>query len=729
MEDIGNPLAKMDIESQYVLVPRSDLSSFGAPASPAGQSRLPGFGDLLATLIKYWWLILAITLATLGAAALVTFLTKPVYEARVTMEVNYEPIRVTGGPENQPAATGEQDFIATQVGLLRSRSLSERVARSLNLARDPAFGGSEAAAAARVRSGLSVMPPVQGRLVTIDYQAGDGATAARVANAIAQNYMSSNLERQYSATAYAREFLNKRIASTKTKLEESERELADYARSAGIINLAATTDQGRGDPTSASTAASQLRALNESLAAAEADTIQARRRAQQAQGSAAVGDVVRNETVQTLRQQRAQLLADYQDKLGVMKPDYPEMQRLKSRIDELSKQINVESSSVRQSVTSEYRTAAGREADLRARVQQLKGSVLDLGDRTIRYTILQREVDTSRSLYESLLQRYKEVSVERGVGSNLVSIVDAATAPTRPLKPNVPLNLAGGLILGLALGAVAAFAVEHRDDTVRVPADIVDKLGLPLLGVIPRARKGIKVHHVQPSDRSEMSEAYASARTSILFAAEASRARTLLVTSTRPGEGKTTSAYILALQFAKAGFRTLLIDCDLRKASSFAKGASDSGLTALLTNGLPLESAIFESDVPGLHLLPSGKVPSNPTELLTLVRMQKLLDETKRDYQYVIIDSPPVMGLADAPLLASICDGVVLIVEAGGAPTSATCGAIHRLRASRAKLLGGLMTKHDIKTRGNGYGYGYGYGYGHGAPRPLELTDRRENSA
>lgn len=265
-----------------MLVPREQVEGMGNEANGAGGHIRPA--DLLATVIKWRWLILGVTALALVGAIVVSLLTDPVYQASTTLEINHEPMKVTSDSD-QPVLLADQDFLATQVGLLRSRSLSERVSRSLGLAGKPGFGSSDKSAGGVIRNNLTVVPPTEGRLVEIKYMAEDPGTAARIANAIAKNYIDSNLERQFSATSYARQFLNDRIASTKTKLEQSERALAAYARQAGIINLAQDTagTGGSKDPTSASTSASQLRSLNELLATAEAETIRAKERADQAQ--------------------------------------------------------------------------------------------------------------------------------------------------------------------------------------------------------------------------------------------------------------------------------------------------------------------------------------------------------------------------------------------------------------------------------------------------------------
>jgi capsular exopolysaccharide synthesis family protein len=417
-----------------------------------------------------------------------------------------------------------------------------------------------------------------------------------------------------------------------------------------------------------------------------------------------------NPTVQTLTSQRAQLQAQYQQKLGLFQPDYPEMVQLRAQIQSLTNAISQVGRNVSASLRSELAAAQARENALSSRVEQLKAGLLNLRQRSIQYTILQREVDTNRSLYDALLQRYREVGVAGGVGQNIISIVDRASVPTAPFKPNLPLNIVIGLFAGMVLGFGLAFALEWMDDTIKTPDDLTTKLGLAPLGVIPVAPK----HH-GPIDsledaRSQISEAYQSVRTALQFSTEHGVPKSLVLTSTRAGEGKSTSALSIARSIATLNAKVLLIDGDLRKPTFRGPSSQAAGLSSLLAGSDEIESCIHPTNFENLFLLPAGRIPPNPAELLAHDRLSRILEQLKSMFDYIVIDGPPVLGLADAPLLASHCEGVMMVFEAGSIRRIAALSALRRLRSAEANLMGGILTKFSATRSGYGYGYGYGYG-------------------
>jgi len=342
----------------------------------------------------------------------------------------------------------------------------------------------------------------------------------------------------------------------------------------------------------------------------------------------------------------------------------------------------------------------------------LKGSVLDLRGRSIQYQILQREVDTNRSLYDALLQRYKEIGVAGGVGNAPVSIVDRAQAPGKPYKPNLPLNLALGLLFGLIGGVGGAIGLELLNDTIKTREDVRSKLGLAPLGAIPkRVGKGSFVEDLKDPS-SIVSEAYSAVVAALRFSTESGVPKSLLVTSTRASEGKSSSALALAQNFSRRGKSVLLIDADLRKPA-FKAGTEKVGLTKLLTNEEPLTAHVVKTQYENLLLLPSGPLPPNPADLLSTGRFHQLIDEASEHFDIVIVDAPPTLGLADAPLLGAVTANILFVIEAGKTRTGAAIEALNRLEASGAHILGAVLAKATETASGYGYGhYGYGYGYG-----------------
>jgi capsular exopolysaccharide synthesis family protein len=675
----------------------------------------------LATLwriVSEWrWLILGAVAVGLAGAIVITFLTTPLYRASVLLEINPPTIEAVDESKVEKQTVNERDYLATQVGLLTSRSLAQSVAENLNLASNPQFVPMQLPrdqrikiATGRLQGGFEAKSVEGSRLIRLNYVSPNPDEAQRVANSFADNFINSNLERRIEATAYARRFLEKQIAKVRGELENSERTLVQYAQQENILNLGGgDTSKPAGDANSLQGAS--LMALNQALTEAQAKRIAAEQ-AYRSEARAGTTEEV-NASTQALRTQRAQLESEYQQKLSQFKPDYPDMIQRRAQIDALDKQIIREAGTVRggraTSLLAQYQAAAAAERELQGRVDMLKSAVLDLRERSIKYNILQRDVDTNRTMYNGLLERYKQIGVAGGVGTNTVSIVDHADTPSVPYKPNVMLNLLIGLGLGLIGGLAAALALEFLNDTIKTPDDVRDKLHLPSLGIIPK-KKGAEAFAEELKDQSSpISEAYFSLRTSLQFTTDSGAPKSLLITSTRAAEGKSSTTLALAQNFARLGNSVLLIDGDLRKPAFVTGLDADEGLSKLLTNHDPLEKHVLNTQFENLSLLPCGPLPPNPAELLASPRLKAILADAVGKFDMVIVDGPPVLGLADAPLLSGVCRATLLVVESGRTRTKAALDAIRRLKASGGNLVGAVLTK--FRSQSHGYGYGYGYGY------------------
>jgi capsular exopolysaccharide synthesis family protein len=708
--------------------------SYGGPTAPELN-----FGTLWRIIYEWRWLILGSIAVALAGAIVVTFLTTPLYRATSLLEINPPTVEIlderTSGTR---ATTNDRDFLATQFGLLASKNLAQRVAQELNLASNEQFSGAGPdraqrlkAATGRLMGGFEVDPVPGSRLVRISYTSEDPVLAARVTNSFADNFINANLERRYEASSYARQFLERQIQKVKGELENTERQLVSYAQRQGLISISAGGDAKGGSSDTTSLEGASLVALNDALAAAQSRRITAEQRYRQA-ASLNAGRVV--DSTAGLRAEKARLEATYQEKLGTFRPEYPDMVRLKAQLDSIDASIRREASTNAggQSTTlaAEFRAAAAEERSLQARVAALKGSVLNERGNRIQYNILQREVDTNRSLYDALLQRYKEIGVAGGIGTNSVSIVDLAEPPGGPYKPNMMLNLLIGLVLGLIAGVGAALALEFLNDTIKTPDDVRDKLGLPSLGAIPK-KKGAGAMSEEIKDQtSAVSEAYFSLRTSLQFTTDTGAPKTLLVTSTRAAEGKSSTTLALAQSFARLGHSVLLIDSDLRKPA-FVTGLEPSeGLSKLLTNGDAIDGHILKTQFENLSLLPCGPLPPNPAELLASPRLKAILAEAQSQYDMVIVDGPPVLGLADAPLLSTVCRGTLMVIESGKTRTRAAVDAVNRLKAGGGNIVGAVLTKFRAQSHGYGYGYGYEpYKYGGvgSREREIKLIAQRES--
>ncbi|HEY0111900.1 MAG TPA: polysaccharide biosynthesis tyrosine autokinase [Allosphingosinicella sp.] len=698
------------------------LADVAFPRAAKSDSRFD-INEIWRIVAKWWWLITAIAVACLLAAIVISLMITPMYRAQATIEVNPEGVQVVDQKmgEVQPTQGNMREFLNTQVGLLKSRSLAERVARSTNIANDGKIfdqeqprQAREVAAAGMVQGSVNIAPQRDSSLIAIAVEGPNPELAAKLANAYADNFIQSNMERRYEATSYARNFLQQRIAAVKTKLEQSERQLVAYAKQMGILTLSVDSGGTGSVRQEQSIDAATLIQTNNSLAEARSDRIAAEQRYREAAGAQARVATISDPTVQALGQQRAQLESQYQQKLALFKPDFPEMVQLRTQIESLDKEIARQRSNVAGSTSgslqADYQAALARENALQAKVNEGKAGLMALRERSIQYTILQREVDTNRSLYDALLQRFKEVGVAGGVGANVVSVVDRAQVPGGPFKPNLPLNIMIGLAIGLLLGLGTAFSIEWIDDTIKTPDDVGTKLGLASLGVIPGVGKGVAVREQLEDPRSQVSEAYQSVRTALQFSTDHGVPRSLLVTSTRASEGKSSTALALAQTLAGLGASVLLIDADLRKPTFRGPSSTSHGLSSLLAGSDKIAECVHSTQMERLFLLPSGPIPPNPAELLASGRFKGVLEEALKSFDHVIIDSAPVLGLADAPMLSSFTEGTLMVIEAGAIRRSAALNAINRLRASDARLLGAVLTKFDALKVGYGYGYGYGYG-------------------
>jgi capsular exopolysaccharide synthesis family protein len=666
---------------------------------------------IVRILREHWKVIAASVVAGIALAVLATLLTKPLYRADVTLEVNAPRVEILDEEQRaQQQAGNSWDFLMTQIGLLESRSLAERVAQDLNLGSDPNFVAQTGDAATRLKiaagkvaGGIDVTPPEDGQLIRYTFTSENPQVAAKVANGLADGFIESSLQRRFDASNHAREFLQKQIAKTRVDLEKSEKQLVQYAQAEGIINT------GSGEAGSTTTDASSLQgaslvALNSALAEATARRIAAEgayRQARLAGGSSEVQTATSG-----LRATRAALQAEFQDKRTLLKPDHPDMQALQSRIDEIDRQISAEQSRLAggkaTTLLADYRGALAAENALKSRVNQLRGSVLDLRGRSIQYNILQRDVDTNRSLYDALLARYKEVGVAGGVGNSPVSIVDRAEVPGGPFKPNLMFNLIAGLGLGLLVGIAAALAMEFLNDVIKTRDDVRNRLSQACLGVVPRRDgKGSVVQDLEDPG-SNVAEAYSAILAALRFTTDHGAPRAMLVTSSAPAEGKSSSAFAMAQNYARRGERVLLIDADLRRPV-FKAHSNRQGLTKLLTNDEPLRGHLLDTQYDNLWLLPCGPTPPNPADLLSTPRFAAILKEASDHFDRVIVDGPPLLGLADAPLLATAAKHVVMVVEAGRTRTKAARQAIDQIQAAGAHVLGVILTKSTEEASTYGY--------------------------
>ena len=694
--------------------------------------------DLPPLLLEYWqialrwkWLIAAIVSASMAAGLILSLLMTSQYSASARLEVSREQKNVTNvqGVENAEAGRN-QEFYNTQWALLEARSLAERVAREMRLASNDAFfaahgetpegddGAESGSAARREREKQAVdlllkhvsISPVRGSsLVDVGYTSASPELSAKVANTWTQQFIVSNMQRRFSSTSDARRFLEGRLEELRGRLEKSERDAVNFAANKGIVQVSRNAEAG-GGKSDLTLAGMDLSLLNVELAKATAQRVAAESRLNVVNRSA-TAESLASQSLATIRARRAETAADYAKMLTQFEPEYEPAVALKEQVAAFDQSIAREENRIAGTRSGEYREALQRERQLRERVEDLKGRLAEEERNGIQYQIYMREADTNRQLYEGLLQRYKEIGVA-GIAANNIAIIDTAKPPTIPSSPNLLLNVALSLIAGIGLAGLATLALNQIDEGLRNPADVHRAIQLPLLGSVPETDDS--VIDLLRDPKTALSEAYFSIQSNIAFSTDHGVPRSLMVTSTRPAEGKSTTSYALATILARSGRRVLLIDADMRSPSlaGFVGLSNDSGLSNYLAGEDGWQELVHEngSGVPAYML--AGPSPPSAAQLLSTDRLSKLIGLLSERFDHVVVDSPPILGLADAPLLSRAVEGVVFVVEADGVSVRGIRSALQRLRAAQGHIFGVVLTK--LQQRHSGYGYGYGHSYGYG---------------
>ena len=679
-------------------------------------------------------LIGAIILVSLAAALIATLLDTPRYTATSTVQINDSGDRVIGENDDQTAQASNlydvDRFLKTQTDILRSRGLAQRVAQKLKLQNNPAFYEAMEASppppgtsSERTRNlvlnllqaNLRIVLPRDSRIVSISFESADPAMAALIANTFGSEFIQSNLQRKFDSSSYAREFVANQMAEAKQRVEQAERNLNDYSRSTGLIrtgDAAGDSNTSAGDGGSV-TAASLLQ-INQAANQASADRVVAegRWRAINAVPLLTSREVLSNSTVTTLMTERAKAQAELEQELSRHLEDYPTVREKRAELSKLNSELQSVATGVRSSVRAEYLAAQSTEQALLARLETLKTQTLREQDTNVQFGLLKREADTNRTLYDGLLKRYNELNATAGISSSNVSIIDTAERPTAPTSPNLIKNLLIAMIAGIGLAALTLFVKDQLDDAIRVPEDVEAKLRLPLLGVVPKAT-GRDPDSELGDPKSPVSEAYNSLRAALLYSTSAGLPQVMLVTSAQSAEGKTTTSFATAASLARMGRKVALIDADLRRPSIHRRFglSNERGLTDLLTSSDSIESVILATPQENLFVIPSGPIPPSPTELISSPRMEQVVQQLAHDYDVVVIDSPPILGLADAPALSALADGVIFVVESDSGRRGSLKTALRRLRAMRPILLGAVLTKFDPTRSGNRYSEYYGYQY------------------
>ncbi len=737
-----------------------DILTGGAP--PAEEATFNfDLREYLRIVTSRWPLILAITLASLVLALVRFYLTPPAYRATALLQIEQRsPVALSGERNPYVEAYLRQTYFPTQFRLLRSRNLAERTVRSLEFQVDdgadtPAEDEAEIAAKARrILSAITVDPVSGTELVSIHHISSDPKHSADVVNTLAQEFISWNIENRAGIVDRTSNFLNLELDRLRQEITDKEAQLAEYQRRSDIVSA---------DPGSNLTLR-RLEQLNSDLLSARSET-RARLSALRelsSRSQEAVADAESNGLVGDMRRNQVRLEADYDSKLQTYKPDWPDMVELKASIDDAEREILAAIDryvgEARTRLRGEYQAALGKERGIEREIDTVKSQALDFNSASVEYNSLRLEIDTRRERQDELLRQLETAAMSARMFDDRqsnVRVIESALVPTRPFRPSFRNSVVSGLALGLALGIGLALLLHLLDRTVKTPEELERLLKLPLLGVIPDVSEGsrgsayygyygygrkrgsrsrdktseaIEQVELLPAIRPRLAicEAYRSLRTALLLSS-AEKLRLISITSAESGEGKTTTATNLAVVLAQLGKQVLLIDADLRKPrlhKVFGE-SNQAGLVNSLTGTVQPEELIRSTSVPNLFLSPAGPHPPNPSELLASERMRAFLEFAQQKFDMVVIDTPPVLAVTDAVIVARFCDGVVLCFRAEKVLREDVKSCRNRLQMADTRILGAILNRHQ-PAKGGGYGRRYRHyyeAYGEGE------DDARDSSA
>jgi capsular exopolysaccharide synthesis family protein len=724
----------------------SDFIGRYMPRSTDDGDEKSGFSFNIADLRAMLWRQRRVLIQIIGGSLFlglaVSLFMAPHYEATATVRVDNENVKIEAGQDVDPvvAISDTNRYLNTQSLVIQSRSMAYAVIDDLKLDQNDDFllkmreklPGAEVPAnlrkAARrqaeasvLMGNLKVTVPLDNRVLDLSFTSPNAVVAAQVASSYARNFVANNVRTGLDANAYARKVLSDQIENLRGQLEVSEHKAIDYARtndlidasdSAGGSGAADSKEASPGSGNSQSITTANLVHLNGQYTDAVTQRILAEQRwhAAQATPLLQIVEVQTNPGLQPLFSQRATAESEYAQLSARYKPDFPQVVQARAQVAGLDSQIQAVATNIKKSLEYQYRVALDQEKSLAAERAALSGQTLQEQGRRVQLNLIARDVDSRRHQLNDLMERYNQISAASDIVRNNISQLDSAEVPSRPISPNLLKNMGIAFAVGLALAIAIAIAREAVDDTLRSPEDVENKLHLPLLGTTPQAPD--EDLGLGGDDRkSALNEAYYSIRAALDYATLTGTPEILQVTSSQPSEGKSTTCIALARDYARIGKRVLLIDADLRRPSlhrHFVAG-STTGLIEVLLGHRSLGECVIKVGKDEFDLLPLGQVPTNPVEILSSNALGDFLNAAKPSYDVIVLDSAPIMGLADAPLIARQVQSVLLIVEANRAHNGQAKAAVRRLQDVGAKIAGVVLTKFDHRIAGYNYDYHYKY--------------------
>jgi capsular exopolysaccharide synthesis family protein len=723
------------------------LLTASEPGTPSPSSTID-VREYLRLVVSRWPLILLVTALTVALALVHYFVTPPQYRAETLLQIEQRsPLALSDDSNPYLDAWLTQKYYPTQYRLLRSRGFAERVVQRLNLApqlgldssgldQNPEQVADEAVLAnlARRLLGRIRVDPIQGtELVTLTYTSSQPEQAAEIVNAFAQEYISWNIESRSVIIDKTSRFLEAELEEIKAGLQRKEAQLEEYSRRTDIVTL---------DPASNPTL-QRLANLNGEVLKSQAELRGKEARLREL--SQLARDSVANEEskglISEMRKERLRKEADYEAKLQVYKPDWPAMVELRAAIEDGKRAYERAVDEYYEEAENRYRAEAQAARNqvrrLKSEIAKVKSEAIDLGSVSVEYNNLQMELAELHTRQDDLLGQLSKTTMSArmfGNSESNVRVVEHALVPSRSFRPSLRLDLTAGLASGLALGIGLVLLLHFLDRTVKTPEELEKILQLPLLGVIPDVSEKSKSYGLSgyygyrkrsrptPSDpirqiellpalhpRQAVSEAYRSLRTALLLSS-AEELKLISITSADSGEGKTATAANLGTVLAQLGKRVLLVDGDLRKPRMFKvfQVSNRAGLVNFLTGNVPPEDLVLPTGVDNLFLCPAGPHPPNPSELLASDRMKEYLLFAQASYDFVIVDTPPVLAVTDAVLVAAMCHGVVLCFRSNKVLREDVQTCRNRLLRSEVRILGAVLNRY-APSRSGGYGGKYYY--------------------
>ena len=730
-----------------------DGSGFETSNAPVNDTGALSFdlNIVIATFRRRFRLFAAVAVVVFAAVVLFTLQQTPRYTATAQVMLDVRKEQVTDMSAVLSGLPADSSVVDTEVEVLKSRSLAGRVVKDLKLEEDPYFNpylaqakGAKAwfsslkkAAAPttatptdpielqrrrerivdNVLGGLKVRRAGLTYLISIDYTHTDPKRAAELANAFANLYLTEQLEAKFDATKKANEWLDTRVAELRDQVQQADAAVQQYKIANNLLSAegATLTEQ-------------EISGLNQQLAlsrAAQAET-DARlniARQQLARGSTGedVGESLNSPVVQQLRKQRAEKSAQVADLSGRYGDRHPDLLKAKRELADIDGQIQAEIRRIISNLEAQAQVARQRTGSVASSVSASKGTLAGNNRASIGLSELERKAQSVKTLYESLLARFKQTTASDGIEQADARVVSPAKIPTGPSYPKPSLNLALGLVLALGAGVAAIVLAEILMAGLFTEDEVERRLGLPYLGAVPtlgttvddaKILKGMTpADYLLAKPLSSFAESLRKLRASILFSKVGEPVKVIAVTSSLPGEGKTTTTFSLARTLATSGAKVVVVDCDLRQSaiSQFLKEPASIGLLEVLNGVASLDQAVI-TDESGAHILPLAKSAYTPRDVLGSSAMHKLLQDLRDRYEIVLLDTAPLLAIADTRILAPHADAVVMLVRWKKTPVKAVQSALALLQGTRAFIAGVALTQMDLKAQSR-YGYGDSYYY------------------